>query len=63
LEEQMTVIEAELTKLKSELNNMVATPTRSNLHSSPPHYNYDDIDSMKHVGGIGMGEYLRLIIY
>ena len=46
LEEQMTVIEAELTKLKSELNNMVATPPRSNLRSSPPHYNYDDIDSM-----------------
>ena len=46
LEEQMTAIEAEVTKLKSELNNIVATPPRSNLRSSPPHYNYDDIDSM-----------------
>ena len=47
LEEQMTVIEAELTKLKSELNNMIASPPQSNLlHSSPLHCNYDDIDSM-----------------
>ena len=38
LEEQMTAIEAEVTKLKSEFNNIVATPPRSNLRSSPPHY-------------------------
>jgi len=37
LEEQMTAIEAEVTKLKSEFNNIVATPPRSNLRSSPPH--------------------------
>jgi hypothetical protein len=42
----MTVIKAEFTKLTSELNNMVATPPWSNLRSSLPHYDYDDIDSM-----------------
>ena len=37
LEEQMTAIESDLTKLKSEFNNIVATPPRRTLCSSPPH--------------------------
>jgi hypothetical protein len=36
-EEQINMIETELGKLKSELNNMVATPSQNNLHMSLRH--------------------------
>ena len=37
LEEQMRAIEEHLGRLRSELSNMVATPPRTNLRSSPHH--------------------------